>query len=381
VARRSWSVPVWRGVGWFLLTAALLLALGGARAAAEEGAWAQALAPREWSFPRDQGAHPAYRTEWWYFTGNLADPAGARYGYQFTVFRVGLRTEPAQPDNPWSVRDAYLAHVAVTDVGQARFRYADRTSRAGPGLAGASREGLDVWVLDWFARSEAGTVRLRARTTDLELDLTLVPRKPVVLHGEQGLSHKGPRPGQASYYASLTDLATTGRVRTAPAEDFVPVEGTSWFDQEFGSNQLAPDQAGWDWFSLHLSDGRDLMLYLLRRVDGTVEPASSGTLVEPDGAARHLTLDQFAVEPLDHWTSPRTGARYPARWRLRVPAAEIDLTLAALVADQELVTEGSTGVVYWEGVVSGSGQARGEPVTCEGYVELTGYAGALGGLF
>jgi predicted secreted hydrolase len=342
--------------------------------------WLQALVPREWSFPRDDGAHPDYRTEWWYFTGNLADPEGALYGYQLTVFRVGLRHVPTET-NPWSVRDVYLAHFALTDVNSARFAYADRTSRAGPGLAGAALSGLDVWVLDWSARSDGGTIRLRARTANMELDLALVPRKPVVLQGDQGLSRKGPAPGQASYYASLTDLATSGRVRTQPGGKLVPVAGTSWFDHEFGSNQLAEDQAGWDWFSLHLSDGSDLMLYLLRRKDGTVEPASSGTLVGPEGSARHLTLDEFSADPVDYWTSPHTGARYPSRWRIRVPRAGIDLTLRPLVVDQELVTGGSTGVAYWEGAVAGDGAAGGEPVTCQGYVELTGYAGALGGLF
>ncbi|MBE0618080.1 MAG: carotenoid 1,2-hydratase, partial [Proteobacteria bacterium] len=343
------------GAGHFrrlgVAVAALWLAVTPAAAPAE--GWSQAEIPRQWSFPRDHGAHPEYATEWWYFTGTLADASAGHYGYQLTIFRVGLRLEAGDSGNPWSVRDVYLAHFALTEVGASRFRYADRTSRAGPGLAGASSAGLDVWVLDWSARQEGRVLRLQADTPEMALDLALTPRKPVVLHGEGGLSRKGPNPGQASYYASITDLATGGRIRTEPGGATVPVTGTSWFDHEFGSNQLAEDQAGWDWFSLHLSDGQDLMLYLLRRKDGTVEPASSGTLVSPSGTARHLPREAFAVEPLSHWTSPRTGGRYPARWRLRVPAAEIDLTVASLVADQELVTAGSTGVVYWEGIVAG----------------------------
>jgi len=364
------------GVAW--LIAAVVCVSPGVGQAEE---WAAAVEPRTWSFPKDHGAHPAYRTEWWYFTGNLSDAAGGQYGYQLTVFRVGLRPQPTEPENPWSVRDVYLAHLAVTDGRRGGFAYADRTSRAGPGLAGASEEGLDVWVLDWSARAVGDAIRVRARTREMEVDLTLTPRKPVMLHGEQGLSRKGPQPGQASYYASLTDLATSGRIRTGPGAEGVAVEGTSWFDHEFGSNQLATDQAGWDWFSLHLSDGRDLMLYLLRRKDGTVEPASSGTLVGPDGSVRHLRLGQFSVRPLDHWVSPRTAARYPSRWRVGVLDAGIDLEVAPLVPDQELVTGGSTGVTYWEGAVSGTGTSAGTAVTCQGYVELTGYAGALGGLF
>ncbi|RMG89805.1 MAG: carotenoid 1,2-hydratase [Candidatus Dadabacteria bacterium] len=358
----------------------LALALSGTACAEDGFAWPQADRPREWSFPRDFGAHPAYRTEWWYFTGNLRDAEGGRYGYQFTVFRVALRPEPARPQNPWSVRDVFLAHLAVTDGPGGAFRYADRASRPGPGLAGAEPDDLEVWVLDWEARrGEDGVIRVRAREGEFGVDLELTPRKPPVLHGAGGLSRKGPRPGQASYYASLTDLATRGRVRTPRGER--EVTGTSWFDQEFGSNQLAEDQAGWDWVSLHLSDGRDLMLYVLRRTDGAVEPASSGTLVGPDGTPKHLPWGSFELTPLAHWTSPRSGGRYPIRWRVRVPWAGIDLTVDPLLQDQELVTSGTTGVTYWEGAVWGSGASAGEPVTCEGYVELTGYAGNLGGIF
>ncbi len=159
------------------------------------------------------------------------------------------------------------------------------------------------------------------------------------------------------------------------------MEGISWFDHEFGSNQLTPNQAGWDWFSLHLSDGQDLMIYFLRRKDGTVEPSSSGTLVTRLGDALHLKLSDINVEVVDHWKSPKTGGKYPSRWRMKVPIAKIDMEISSLVPSQELLTEGSTGVIYWEGAVAGKGTSAGRPTTCEGYVELTGYAGSLGGLF
>lgn len=360
---------------WALLLFVLALAPG---ARGDEG-WLPADAPWAWSFPRDHGAHPDFRTEWWYFTGNLRDAQGARYGYQLTFFRQGVNREPRLPENPWSLRDAYLAHLALTESQGPRFRHAERLTRSGPGLAGAAEGYMEVWNLDWSAVMEGETIRLRARTRELGLELDLLPRKPVVLHGEGGLSRKGPAPGQASYYASFTDLATSGRLILATGADPVTVKGTSWFDQEFGSNQLSEDQAGWDWFSLHLSDGRDLMVYLLRHKDGSLEPASSGTLVEPGGSARHLTLGEIHVEAQGRWRSPRSGASYPSRWRLRAPGLE--LQLAPLVPDQELDTRESTGVVYWEGAVAGEGTSNGHPVTCEGYVELTGYAGALGGLF
>ena len=366
-----------RLAGWIWVLLALLWP--GIPGWAEEPLWPQADAPREWTFPRDHGAHPAYRTEWWYFTGNLEDSQGNPYGYQLTIFRVAARqgADPEGVGNPWTVRDLYLGHLAVSDGAGGGFHYADRLSRTGPGLAGASTAGLDVWVLDWRVRQEGAAIHLNGGPEGFALDLVLRPDKPVVLHGRQGLSRKGPEPGQASYYASLTSLATSGTLRLAPGAAPVEVTGVSWFDQEFGSNQLAEDQAGWDWFSLHLGDGRELMLYLLRRTDGTVEPASSGTLVEVDGRAVHLALASFRVEVLDTWVSPRSGARYPNRWRVAVPKHGISLEVAPLLADQELVTTGSTGVVYWEGAVTGDGASG----PCRGYVELTGYAGELGGLF
>jgi predicted secreted hydrolase len=343
--------------------------------------WKQAVAPRAWSFPRDHGAHPEFRTEWWYFTGNLRDGAGNRYGYQLTFFRQGIRLKPANPGNPWSLRDLYPAHFAVTDVRNGSFRFAEQVTRSGPGLSGAATDGMNVWNLGWSARMQGGSIILRASHEGMELSLELKPRKPLVLQGENGLSRKGPGEGQASWYYSFTDLATRGTIKPPDAQMPVQVEGVSWFDQEFGSNVLSKDQVGWDWFSIHLSDGRDLMLFFLRKKDGTVEKESSGTLVEPNGSARHLKLGEIRMEVLGTWKSPKSGGAYPDRWRIRIPAAGIDVQLTPLVADQELNTSGSTGVTYWEGVVDGTGASSGRQVSCEGYVEMTGYAGSLGGLF
>jgi predicted secreted hydrolase len=343
--------------------------------------WKQAVGPWSWSFPRDHGAHPEFRTEWWYFTGNLRDAAGNRYGYQLTFFRQGVRLRASDPRNPWSLRDLYPAHFAITDARTGAFRYAEQISRAGPGLAGAARGGLNVWNLGWSAKMEGSLIRIRAQHGGMGLELELVPRKPLVLHGDRGLSRKGPGRGQASYYYSFTDLATKGMIRTPGGGAPVSVEGASWLDREFSSNALTKDQEGWDWFSIRLSDGRELMLYFLRKKDGTVEQESSGTLVEADGRSLGLKTGEIGVEVLATWTSQRSGGRYPGRWRIRVPAAGIDLTIAPLVAEQELITEGSTGVTYWEGAVDGRGASAGSPVTCEGYVEMTGYAGSLGGQF
>ena len=362
-----------------LLLGALLLCLLASAAAAGPG-WQQATAPREWQFPADYGAHPAYRTEWWYFTGNLTDASGNAFGYQLTFFRQGIRLRPADPGNPWSLRDLYLAHFTVTDVAKKRFIFDEAVSRTGPGLAGSREGGLDVRLLGWSARMEGGKVFLRAKGNAAALALELSLRKPPVVHGEKGFSRKGPLPGQASYYATCTDLKTTGLLKTGN-DGSVTVSGTSWFDHEFGSNQLAAGQVGWDWFGLHLSDGKDLMLYFLRRNDGAIEPASSGTIVDTAGTSRHLPLSAIRLEALDHWKSPHSGATYPSRWRIRIPDEGIDLVVSPLLADQELVTSASTGVTYWEGAVKGGGTSGNREVTCLGYVELTGYARGMGGLF
>lgn len=343
--------------------------------------WRQAIGPRKWVFPRDHGSHPAFRTEWWYFTGNLTDPLKKRFGYQLTFFRQGVLFKAKDPGHPWSIRDVYLSHFTVTDVSTGQFWYADRASRKGPGLAGAAGDGMDVWLLNWRAKMEGNKIKLEARHQGMELSLDLAPKKPLVFHGKNGLSQKGPMEGQASYYFSYTDLEAKGVMKTPGSQASIPVNGISWFDHEFGSNQLTPNQAGWDWFSLHLSEGQDLMIYFLRQKDGTIEPASSGTWVTRSGDTIHLKLSDINVEIVDHWKSPKSGGRYPSRWRMKVPPTGIEMEISALVPSQELLTEGSAGVIYWEGAVTGKGTSAGKPITCEGYVELTGYAGSLGGLF
>ena len=366
----------------------LLLALssaaidGFALCEAEAGEeWLQAVEPRNWNFPRDHGAHPAYRTEWWYFTGNLSDESARQFGYQLTFFRFGVRGEIESGGNPWQVRDLYMAHFTVTEVEGNNFSVAERISRAGPGLAGARTDRMEVWIFNWSAVMRDSVIELEARDGALELNLTLKPVKPLVFHGENGLSKKGAGEGQASYYTSFTSLETRGFIRIGENGLNREVKGTSWFDHEFGSNQLAENQEGWDWFSLHLSDGRDLMLYFLRKAGGIIEPASSGTLVETDGTARHLPLEAVSLEVLDRWESPATGGNYPGRWKIRIPECNIELVIAPLVRNQELITSQSTGVIYWEGAVGGSGTSNDQKVTAEGYVELTGYAGSLGGVF
>jgi predicted secreted hydrolase len=343
--------------------------------------WKQAVGPWKWSFPRDHGSHPDFRTEWWYFTGNVTDTEGKQYGYQLTFFRQGVLKQPKDTKNPWSIRDLYLAHFTLTDTTGGRFAYEELSSRTGPGLAGAARDGMDVRLLGWSARMHDNTIHIEARHESMQLSLDLVPKKPVVLHGEHGLSKKGTKTGQASYYYSYTNLQTDGFIMLPRSSSSVRVRGTSWFDHEFGSNQLASDQRGWDWFSIHLSNGQDLMIYLLRRGDGSIEPASSGTLVDRAGIVTHLKLEDISITVLDRWKSQRSGATYPSNWRISIPSQQVELVIRPLVANQELITEGSTGITYWEGAVNGNGRSAGKQVNCEGYVEMTGYARSMGATF
>ena len=346
-----------------------------------EAEWIEALRPREWNFPGDHGSHSEYQTEWWYFTGNLTDTSGAHFGYQLTFFRFGIRPDIPMNKNPWYLRDLFMGHFAITEEAEERFRFAEKISRGGPGLAGAREEKMDVWLFNWSAKMEGPVIYLKAEEAPLQIDLQLSPLKPLVFHGNQGLSTKGEGKGQASFYTSLTDLETEGTIRVSKKGPALAVKGKSWYDHEFGSNQLSEDQEGWDWFSLHVSDGRDLMVYFIRKKGGLLEPASSGTLVEADGSSHHLSLNDISLQVLEQWESPQSGALYPSKWRILVPSFGVDLLVTPLIANQELITTDSTGLVYWEGAVQGEGTSNDKQVSSEGYVELTGYAGSIGGIF
>jgi len=335
--------------------------------------------------PRDHAAHPDVRTEWWYVTGHLADEAGRAFGFQFTIFRSGMDPEPPAPGaSPFRARQVYAGHLAVTDVARGRTLFAERLRREAAGFAGAATEKLSAWVENWSIEAEdaanPGGVVLRVAGADaargLALRLALTPRKPAVRHGDGGYSKKGDDPGNASAYVSFTRLEARGTLAPGDGEPERAVAGEAWFDHEWGTTQLGRGVVGWDWFSLQLDDGRELMLYGLRRADGTPADASAGTLVRADGSTRRLAREDFAIEPSATWTSPRSRARYPSAWRVRVASESIDFALAPLVPDCELDTADSTGVTYWEGPVRVTGSASGR-----GYAELTGYAGSMDGFF
>jgi predicted secreted hydrolase len=333
--------------------------------------YARAHEPRPFTFPDDHGPHPDYRIEWWYYTGHLATAEGRRFGFQLTFFRIAQTPGGEPRASAWATAQLYMAHFAVTDVEGGRFRPATRVVRGALGLAGASARPFRVWTEDWSVEGEGESslpMRLRAAEAEVAIDLVLEAGKPLVLHGERGLSRKGPGEGDASYYYSFTRMPARGTVSLG-AERFA-VKGQAWMDREWSTSALGADQVGWDWFALQLADGRDLMVYRLRRRDGSIDPFSAGTVVDAHGSARPLYAAEVIVQPLAWWTSPRGGTRYPARWRLTVAREGLVLDIAPLIADQEFAEP----VRYWEGAVRVQGTARDRPLEGLGYVELVGYA-------
>ena len=303
----------------------------------------------------------------WYYTGNLKTPAGRHVGFQLTFFRVALSPAEEPRASAWATRQLYVAHFAVTDTAGGRFHAASRTSRAALGLAGAQGSPFRVWAESWSAEGEGGATRLRAQDGDVAIDLMVSPAKPVVLQGDRGLSRKGPEPGNASLYYSFTRMPARGTVRLGA--ESLEVSGEAWMDREWSTSALGTGVEGWDWFAVQLDDGRELMFYALRRRDGAIDPFSAGALVAADGTARPLGAGDVRIETLAHWTSPHSGVRYPARWRLSVPSAELQLEIAPRLADQEL----RVGTRYWEGAVAVTGSNGGQALGGQGYVELVGY--------
>ena len=329
----------------FLLTAALLLSA----APADQGPL---------SFPRDHGSHPEAAVEWWYYTGHLTDAQEREYGFQLTFFRAG---------------QLHLAHFAWTDAAGRTFRYEEKAHLGLPGIAAAEVGRLKVSNEDWSAEESGGAHRLHAAGRDWELELSLAPGKPPVANGSGGLSRKGAGENEYSHYVSITRLAASGRLRQG--DRTLRLSGSAWFDHEWGPGALPAGARGWDWFAIQLSDGSELMLYRIRGADGRATAFSSGTFVPERGAPASVAWDGVRLTETKAWTSPRTKARYPAGWEIAVDPLRLSVAIEPLVSDQELVTEKSTGVTYWEGACKVAGTREGRPVTGRAYAELTGYAG------
>lgn len=402
-------------LAWPKKSASLQASLVAAAAPADVSGFARAEGPalsgvegpREIVFPADRGPHDDYQTEWWYYTGNLTAETGEHFGFQLTFFRRALvpPDQRAERDSAWGADQVYMAHFALTDVSEGRHYSFERLARGAAGVAGAQAEPYRVWLEDWevaevgvgpdrglkstsdnakSASADWGVgnpARLRAAALDpnlnlnLSLDLILSDLKPPALQGDRGYSRKGPEPGNASYYVSRTRIAAEGAVMVG-GKTFA-VSGLSWMDQEWSTSALGPEQVGWDWFSIQLDDETELMVFQLRRADGSVDAFSSGTLIAADGATRQLGPGDFSIEPTGQWRSPRTGGVYPVAWVLAVPAADLRLEVTPWLADQEM----QVSYTYWEGAVRVAGTSAGRPVVGNGYVELTGYAGSMAGEF
>ncbi len=341
----------------------------------------RAYAPVEFDFPKDHGAHPEYRTEWWYFTGTLQDASGDQYGYQFTVFRTALTPHAAERQSTMATNQIYLAHFALTDAKSQDHVSFEQYSRGGGELSGASGEpSFGVWLENWsVTEQEPGIMRMTVSETSADgneyaLDLTLRETRQPVLHGDSGLSQKGPEPGNASYYYSLIGLETAGTITWLGNEE--AVEGLSWMDHEYGSSALSKDAVGWDWFSVQLNTGDALMLAHIRTEDGGLVEEMLGTYVSPNGDTIPLSVSDYQIQVLDEWTSPQTDITYPSGWRVTVPELNMEIELSPIVKDQEMLVS----FIYWEGAVSISGRIDDMPVSGTGYVELTGYGDETGDL-
>jgi predicted secreted hydrolase len=347
----------------------------------------RAREPRPFTFPADHGPHPEFRTEWWYFTGNVTADDGREFGYQLTFFRSALTDSTSfvqhgaaagamgnnaagRQRSDWRSRHAYMAHFAVSDISGRRFHAAERFSRAAVGLAGAEAAPFRVWLEDWSAAGEFFPLRLAAADADVAIDFVLAGGKPMVLQGERGLSQKGPEPGNASYYYSLTRMPTTGTIRMGGRT--YRVAGNSWLDREWSTSALSDDLQGWDWMALQFADSTELMLYRLRRHDGTAGPFSAGTFVAADGSTTRLTANDFSMRPVRSWRSPVDGAAYPVDWQVEVPRLELSIGVTASSDAQEL----DVAVRYWEGAVRMAGVRSGRQVSGRGYLEMTGYDAA-----
>jgi predicted secreted hydrolase len=335
------------------------------------------VAEPEWKyeFPRDHHGHDQFKTEWWYFTGNLTNDRGSRFGYELTFFRQGIRppNERAGSTSRFIVDDLKFAHFTVTDAAGKRFLFYEKASRGSFGEAGFDDATRLAWIDSWnLTMNSDGSFELAAEAQDAAIQLQLVAQKQPVIHGRGGISRKAAGAGHASHYYSITRLTTKGSLR-AEGKTFA-VSGESWFDHEWATNQLAPGQAGWNWLSAQFEDKAEVMLYQMRLTNGAIDPISSGTFVRPDGTSVALTSADFEMTPKSFWKSKVTKASYPISWRVAVPKEQLEFTIAPVLANQELVF---SPLIYWEGAFDLVGRRAGKPIRGQGYLELTGYAAPL----
>ena len=343
-------------------------------AASTAPAYRLALPGYKYSFPHDYFSHPDFRTEWWYYTGNLQSADGHRFGFELTFFRQGVQRNSTSQHGAWDIQDLYLAHLALSDLTGGKFYHAERTNRSGPGIAGVEESAQRVWNGNWQIQWKNSDQVLQAISENFDLQFTLRSEKPPVIHGENGVSQKADGPGRASHYLSLTRLDTTGTI-TLNSKSF-SVTGLSWMDHEFFTHQLTDEQAGWDWLSLQLDDHTELMLFHIRKRDGSIDPFSAGTFVDAQGHTTHLRDSDFVLQPLgETWKSEASSGTYPIQWKIVIPKLGMELEAKTPLPSQELTGDYRTVPTYWEGAIELHGKRSGMNLSGAGYLEMTGYAG------
>jgi len=354
-------------------TALCSLMLVFSSAASTAPAYRLALPGYKYSFPHDYFSHPDFQTEWWYYTGNLQATDGHRFGFELTFFRQGVERDSAK-HGAWDIQDLYLAHLALSDLTGGKFYHTERTNRSGPGIAGVDESEQRIWNGNWQIQWKNSDQTLQAINENFDFHFTLHSEKPPIIHGENGVSQKAGGPGRASHYISLTRLGTTGVV-TLNSKSF-SVSGLSWMDHEFFTHQLTDEQSGWDWLSLQLDDHTELMLFHVRRRDGSIDPFSACTFVDAQGRTTHFREADFVLQPTGTtWHSAASGGTYPIQWKIAVPKLGIELEATTPLASQELAGVSRTAPTYWEGAINLHGQRSGANLNGTGYLEMTGYAG------
>jgi len=337
-----------------------------------------ALPGYRYEFPRDHFNHPDFQTEWWYYTGNLKSADGHRFGFELTFFRQGVDRD-SKTTSAWDVRDLYVAHLALSDLDGGKFLLTERTNRAGPGIAGVNELDGRIWNGNWQVAWRGDDQVLQAIDERFSLHFILQSAKPPVIHGESGVSQKAEGPGRASHYISLTRLSTSGEIQLGGRK--FQVMGTAWMDHEFFTHQLGADQIGWDWMSIQLHDNTELMLFHIRRSDGSIDGYSAGTFVDDRGNTTHLRKNEFTLEPIGPmWTSPDTHSVYPLRWKVSIPKLGIALECSTSLPAQELASSAGLLPAYWEGAMVFDGHKREAPIGGVGYLEMTGYDRPIKGL-
>jgi predicted secreted hydrolase len=345
--------------------------------------WFYVTGPCHLKFPEDHGPHPGFRTEWWYYTGNVSDNKGVEFGFQLTFFRRQIGngsidiSQRSREVSPWRTQQLILAHAALTEISEKKHHQAELMARQALDIAGAFQKGdsIQIFLRNWSLNLTPQNHILKVYSGDFSFEFSLFPMKNPVLHGDHGYSRKGRLEESASCYYSFTRLKAQGEIKIGSKK--YEVDGLAWMDHEFSTNPLESDLVGWDWFSIQLDNQTELMAYFLRKKDGTFSEATSATFVTMSEDSIHVAKKDIDLKTVNTWKSEQTGGIYPSQWNLKIPKLKLELVIKAAVADQEMLTPETTRVTYWEGSVFVEGFQNGQPVSGKGYAELTGYVEPL----